>query len=183
MRKPGETKQTLAEDDERERFVILGRVSGVYGVQGWVRVQSETQPRQNILGYTPWFLRRGELGQAYRLESGRPQGKAIVAKLAGVDDRDQAAALVGLDIAVKRSQLADDLAPGEYYWVDLEGLAVETVAGVSLGRVDHLMETGANDVLVVQGDRERLIPYLPGQVVVEVDLAAGRLLVDWDPEF
>jgi 16S rRNA processing protein RimM len=174
---------TSTEGGDRDRFVTLGRVSGPYGVRGWVRVYSETEPPENILGYSPWYLQRADRWQSYQIEQGRPHGKGVVVKLAGCDDRDAAAVLSGLEIAVKRSQLADDLAPGEYYWADLEGLEVETLDGVPLGRVDHLLATGANDVLVVRGERERLIPYLPERVVVEVDLGAGRMRVDWDPDF
>jgi 16S rRNA processing protein RimM len=114
---------------------------------------------------------------------GRAQGNGIVAELPGVTDRDAAAALVGSEIGVARSALPPP-APGEYYWSDLEGLEVSTVEGVSLGTVSHLLATGANDVLVVRNaDRERLIPFLVGQFVTEVDLEAGRVTVDWDPEF
>lgn len=184
MRYRGERQeQTLTEGDEQERFVTLGRVSGLYGVRGWLRVHAETEPRENILRYSPWYLGQGGRWEPCRVEDGRVHGKGVVVKLAGCDDRDLAATFLDREIAVKRRQLADDLAPGEYYWTDLEGLAVETVDGVSLGRVDHLLETGANDVLVVEGERERLIPYLPGRVVVEVDLAARRIRVDWDPDF
>ena len=114
---------------------------------------------------------------------GRPQGKGLVACLPGVDDRDTAAALVGSDIHVAREQLPP---PGkdEYYWVDLEGLEVVTTEGAALGRVSHLFATGANDVVVVRdGARERLIPFVQGSYVRSVDLSGGRMVVDWDPEF
>src|SRR6185312_1486129 len=114
---------------------------------------------------------------------GREQGKGMVAQLPGVDDREQAAALIGSDIYVSRDQLPP-LAEGEYYWVDLEGLEVVTTEDVSLGRISHLFATGANDVVVVRdGTRERLIPFVQGSYVRSVDLSAGRMVVDWDPEF
>jgi 16S rRNA processing protein RimM len=107
----------------------------------------------------------------------------MVAQLPGVDDRDQAAALIGTDIHVAREQLPPP-AKGEYYWVDLEGLEVVTTDNVELGRVSHLFATGANDVVVVRdGTRERLIPFVQGSYVRSVDLSAGRMVVDWDPEF
>jgi 16S rRNA processing protein RimM len=164
------------------RFVILGRVSGVYGVKGWVKVHSHTSPPANILEYTNWYLNIDGSWQGLRLESGRVHGKGIVAKLVDVDDRDQAAGLVHTDIAVTRDMLPDT-DDGSYYWSDLEGLLVRSVDGLDLGRLDRLFETGSNDVMVVEGERQRLIPYINADVVKSVDLTAGVITVDWDPEF
>ncbi len=165
-----------------EERVILGRVSGVYGVKGWVKIYSYTDPRDNILQYSPWLLKVSGNWQAMELLDGRPHGKGIVARLDGCEDRDRAAALVNAEIAIPRSQLPET-AEGDYYWRDLIGLRVVTRSGTPLGTVDHLLETGANDVLVVIGERERLIPYVPGEVITAVDLVAGEMQVDWDPEF
>lgn len=178
----GTDKQIPAEGDE-QRFVTLGRISGAHGIQGWVKVQSETSPRENIIGYSPWYLVRDGRREAWNVNSGRLQGKAVVAKLAGCDDRDAAEALVGADIAIPRAQLPPTSGPGEFYWADLVGLRVRTVDGVDLGVIERLFETGSNDVIVVQGDRERLVPYIWQQVVRDVDLGAGLMLVDWDPDF
>lgn len=161
---------------------MVGRISGVYGVKGWVRIHSYTEPRENILGYRPWYLSRDGERQVWRLAEGRTHGKGIVVRLSGCEDRDQAATLVGAEVVVARAQLPAT-APDEFYWSDLEGLRVSTRQGRDLGVVDHLLETGANDVLVVMGERERLIPYLWGDVVLEVDLAKRSMTVDWDPEF
>jgi len=163
-------------------MVVMGRISGLFGVRGWLKVYSYTEPRKGILDYSPWFIKRGGEWKAHELQGGHPQGKGIVVHLRGFDDRDQAAQLLGFDIAVRRDQLPK-LTSGEYYWTDLEGLRVETLDGVELGRISHLFETGANDVIVVQGDREYLIPYTWGIAVRKVDLAAGLMVVDWDPEF
>lgn len=163
--------------------MVLGRVSGLFGVAGWVKVFSHTDPRENILTYSPWYLLRGGVWERRDLESGRRQGKGVVAHLEGCPDRDQAALLLGCDIAVRRDQLPEAAEEGEFYWTDLEGLRVRTTDGADLGVVDHLFETGANDVVVVRGDRERLIPYLWGTVIRRVDLDAGEMTVDWDPEF
>ncbi|MFZ5594116.1 MAG: ribosome maturation factor RimM [Pseudomonadota bacterium] len=162
-------------------LVVIGRISGIYGVRGWVKVYSYTEPRESILGYLPWQVCVGGLWQAMRVSDGRLHGKGVVAKLDGYDDPESAKALRGADIAVCREQLPvpED---GRYYWSDLIGLEVVTVDGVVLGEVDHLLETGANDVLVVQGERERLIPFIP-QVVIDVDLAGKMMRVYWDPEF
>jgi 16S rRNA processing protein RimM len=173
---------TTAEGDE-QRFVTLGRISGVHGVQGWVRVHSDTSPRENIVNYSPWFLVRRGRRETWKLKSGRGHGKTVLAKLEGCNDRNAAEELVGALISVPRAALPDTSLPGEYYWADLVGLAVKTTDDVDLGRIDHLFETGSNDVMVVQGDRERLVPYIWKQVVLEVDLKAGEMLVDWDPEF
>ena len=173
---------TTAEGDE-QRFVTLGRISGVHGVQGWVRVHSDTSPRENIVDYSPWHLVREGRRELRKVKSGRRQGKAVVAKLEGCNDRDAAEELVGALISIPRLALPDTTVPGEYYWADLVGLRVETVDGVELGRIGQLFETGSNDVIVVQGDKERLVPYIWEQVVREVDLEAGVMRVDWDPEF
>lgn len=166
----------------RDEMIILGRISGLFGVKGWIKIYSHTSPREGILRYKTWYLNRDGRWDAARLAQGHAQGKGVVAKLEGLDERDQAALLVGSDIAVQREQLPK-LKPDEYYWSDLEGLRVVNLEGVDLGVVSHLFETGANDVLVVKGERERLIPYTRDLAVKEVDLQEGHILVDWDPDF
>ena len=161
-------------------MLVLGRITGVYGVRGWVKVFSDTDPRDNILRFRPWYL--GASQHPCNVAEGRRQGKGLVARIEGCEDRDQAAAVVGLEIAVRRDQLPPPRAD-EFYWADLEGLTVETLDGTRLGRVDHLFATAANDVLVVKGDRERLLPFLWDRVVKEVDFDLRRMRVDWDPEF
>lgn len=167
----------------KDRYVILGRVSGAYGIKGWIRVHSETDPVQNILQYRPWFLQTGDSWQEYNPLGGRRQGKGMVARLQQCADRDAAEALKGCAIAVKRQQLPDSGNEHAFYWTDLEGLRVLTTQGDDLGMISHLFETGSNDVMVVQGDRERLIPYIWEQVVCQVDLENRQMLVDWDKEF
>ena len=164
-------------------MVLLGRVLGAFGVRGELKIESFTEPKAAILRYLPWLLRdvRGnqrELGDV----RGRDTNKGPVATLPEVADRDAAEALRGTEIWVPRSALPPP-GPGEYYWVDLEGLRVVTVDGVELGTVSHLLATGANDVLVVRGERERMIPFVQPQFVTAVDVQAGTVTVDWDPEF
>ena len=113
---------------------------------------------------------------------GRAQGKGLVVRLPGIDEREQAQALIGAEIFIPRSALPPPAAD-EFYWADLEGLEVATVDGVLLGRVSHLFATGANDVIVVRGERERLLPFLRPDVVKAIDFDARRITVDWDPEF
>lgn len=163
-------------------MVTLGKVSGVFGVKGWVKVFSYTEMRDGILGYKPWFLDVAGEWKTFKVVSSQSQAKGIVTLFEGIADRDQAQKLVGCRIAVPREQLRK-LNEGEYYWADLEGMDVITTTGVSLGKVDHLFETGANDVMVVIGDRERLLPWLMGDVIRKVSLTDGQILVEWDPDF
>lgn len=164
------------------QMIVMGQISGLFGVKGWVKIYSYTEPREGILNYSPWFLKRRGSWQAHELLSGHRQGKGVVAHLQGFDDRDQVAELIGCDIAVQREQLPG-LAENEYYWSDLQGLRVVNLEGVEFGKISHLFETGANAVVVVKGDRERLIPYIWGQAIRSVDLDAGLMVVDWDPDF
>lgn len=164
------------------RLVTLGRISGVYGVRGWVKVHSYTEPRDNVVGFARWTLRTRAGESTVEVEDGRAQGANVVAKLRGVDDREAARELIGADIAVERSALPA-CEPGEYYWTDLEGLEVVTPAGDRLGTVDHLVATGGHDVLVLAGEPPRLIPFVHGTVIRGVDLAAGVIVADWSPEF
>lgn len=167
---------------DEQNYLVIGKISGVFGVKGWVKIFSYTQPRENILNYKIWQLRKGSDFKSCQVQGGQVHSKGVVAKVAGVDDRDQAALMIGWDILIERTQLPP-VDPGEYYWADLEGLTVETTQGVVLGVVDYLLETGANDVLVVKGERERLIPFLRKQTIIAVDLDHGKIIVDWDPEF
>ncbi len=166
----------------KPEIINVGKISGVFGVKGWVKVFSFTDPRENILTYSPWLLKKGDETKTVEVIDGQLQGKTIVAQLAGVNDRDQAAGLMGWDVFITQDQLPA-AAKDEYYWSDLVGLKVETIDGVQFGVVDSLLETGANDVIVVQGERERAIPFLQGQTIIDIDLNEGRIIVDWDPEF
>lgn len=164
-------------------YLNAGEVSGVFGVKGWVKVFSFTDPRENILSYSPWILQKNNQSREISVTSGQRHGNNVVAELEGVSDRDAASALIGWKILIKKQQLPKPK-PGEYYWADLVGLKVETQNGIALGHVDHLLETGANDVLVVvDGELERLIPFLQKQTVLNIDLDAGLMIVDWDPDF
>lgn len=163
-------------------MILLGRVTATFGIKGWVKVFSHTEDRAGIGGYNPWHIKlRGEWLTVRPLEA-RTQGKGVVARLEGVDDCETAQGLIGAEIYIRRDQLPA-VQEGEIYWIDLEGLRVVNVAGDDLGVVDYLFNCGANDVLVVKGDRERMIPYVKGQVVVDIDLEGGVLTVDWDKDF
>ena len=165
-----------------ERRILLGRVLGAFGVRGEVKLQSFTDPVSTLMRYQPWILSHGGVEREISGARGRETNKGMVATLPGIEDRDAAQALAGADVYVLRSRLPAPK-PGEYYWVDLEGLEVVNREGVPLGRVSHLFETGSNQVIVVEGERQRLIPYIEGDFVLGVDFDAGRIEVDWDPEF
>ena len=164
-------------------YINAGQISGVFGVKGSVKVFSYTDPRENILRYSPWLLKKNDQTRQFKVVSGQRQGLNVVAYLEGIQDRDQAFDLIGWDILIKKSQLPK---PGkdEYYWLDLIGLDVKNLQDEYLGKVDHLLETGANDVLVVlDGETERLIPFLQSTTVLNIDLQAGIMIVDWDADF
>ena len=166
-------------DDE---IIAVGKINGVYGVKGWVKVFSETDPREGITKYNPWFLKQQGEWREVKLESGKRQAKTVIAKLEGYDDRDESLLLNGAIIGIKPEQL-DSLGEDGFYWRDLTGCRVVNQQGVELGTVNRLIETGANDVLVVksdQDDHERLIPWTMGHAVIEVDLEQNLILVDWD---
>ena len=165
----------------KSKLVTLGRISGVHGVKGWVKVHSYTEPRENIGTFGAWTVSRRGTASVLEVEETRGGGGGqVIAKLKGIDDRDEARAWMGAEIAVERAALPK-CAPGEYYWTDLEGLEVRTLDGTALGKVDHLLATGANDVLVL--DRAGLlIPFVPGSVIRSVDLDAGIIVADWQGE-
>jgi len=176
------------EEKQLQQWVPVGKLSGLYGVKGWVKIFSNTQPRENILTYSPWFLKRDGQWQEFELLAGKPHGKGVIAQLSGCTDRDVAAELIGSEIAIKHEQLAKPES-GEYYWNDLIGLLVKNLDGIELGKITSMLETGANDVIVVHAadekgkKRERLIPFVSEEIVHEVNLEQGFMTVDWDAEF
>ena len=165
-----------------DKPIIVGKVSGVHGVRGWIKVFSWTQPRENIANYNPLLLEQKDGWKAIQVKAARSQGRTIVAHLEGIDDRDLAATLIGKKLAIQPSQLPA-LEEG-WYWSQLIGLTVVTEAGVTLGEVTSMQETAANDVLVLgEGDDALLVPFVTGPIVKKVDVEAGQILVDWDPEY
>jgi len=172
-----------------EQLVVVGKISSAYGIKGWVNIYSYTNPVTNILQYQPWFLsprNSKESWEPVRIATGRPQGKQMVAQLEGCEDRNKAELYRGLEIAIDRSQLPEP-EQSEHYWIDLIGLSVVTVTGEELGVLDSILETGANDVLVVKapskGSKEHLIPFVQDEFVCEIDMENRLITVDWDPDF
>lgn len=162
-------------------LILVGKIGAPHGIKGEVKITSFTEQAEDIFEYSPWYLKKKNQWFDVEIEIAACQGKYLVVKLAGCDDREAAQQWTNCDIAIKREQLPD-LPEGQYYWRDLEGLQVKTIAGMVLGTVDEVMETGANPVLVVIGEKRILIPYLP-HVVNEVNLTASYVTVDWDPDF
>lgn len=167
--------------------LIVGKIGAPYGVKGWVKITSYTEQLEGIFEYTPWFL--GSDSEEYKVDLWRTHNKGVVAKLVGVESRDDAEAIKNLDISIKAEQLPQ-LADDEFYWRDLVGMQVVTENGYDLGVVKELFETGANDVMLVKanpndafGQKERMLPYLYDQVIKQVDMQARTIKVDWDPGF
>jgi 16S rRNA processing protein RimM len=159
----------------------MGRILAPFGVKGWVKVQPNTAEVRNLLAYRSWWVgQEGDWSEILVAEA-KVQGDTVVARLAGCDDRDAAATLRGKTVAVPRAALPAAKS-GEYYWADLIGLAVVNEDALELGRVVGMLETGANDVLVVLGERERLIPFI-ATVIREVDLGSGVVRVDWAADY
>jgi len=152
-------------------------------------VYSYTSPRLNVVRYSPWHVRQNGKVAIRHVVAGQAHGSGVVAALAGIEDRDAAEALIGAAIEVDRATLGPELGAhgpadeGQYFWVDLQGMEVRTRAGTSLGVVDQLFETGANDVMVVVGAERHLIPFLYGSVVESVDGERRVITVNWETDF
>ncbi|MCO6524511.1 MAG: ribosome maturation factor RimM [Candidatus Schmidhempelia sp.] len=172
-----------------ENLIIVGKFGACYGIRGWLRVFSFTEQSGNIFAYQPWYIQRAGTWQVVEVESYKPHNQDTIVKIVGIDDRDVANALTNVDIYVN-ADLLPQLTDGEFYWKDLIGCRVVTISGYDLGQVSELMETGANDVLVVKanlkdafGKKERLLPFVEQQVIKNIDLKTRIIEVDWDPAF
>jgi 16S rRNA processing protein RimM len=159
----------------------MGRIAAPFGVKGWVKVQPDTEAPGSLLSYKTWWLGRDGDWREAPVAEARVQGAMLAARIEGIEDRDAAGALRGISVAVPRSQLPKT-GSGEYYWADLLGLRVVNAESQELGRIERILQTGANDVLVVQGERERLLPFI-ADVIREVDTAAGVVRVEWGADY
>ena len=159
----------------------MGRIAAPFGIKGWVKVQPYSEDPGTLMDFESWRVGRGEQQAHYSVEEIQDHGNALVAKLAGIDDRDAAYALRGQEISVAKSDLPP-AGENEFYWSDLIGLKAVNREGIELGRVDSLLETGAQDVLVVNGKREHLIPFV-ATFVGKVDVAGGTIEVDWGEDY
>jgi 16S rRNA processing protein RimM len=164
-----------------EKLVAMGRVSAPFGVKGWIKIQPFTAATANLLAYTVWWLGRDGAWGEYAVGTAQVHGRSVVAQLEGCHDREAAAQFRGMQVAVPREALPQT-AIDEFYWADLIGLKVVNSAAQDFGRVVRILETGANAVLVVEGERERLIPFI-ADVIREVDLAAGVMRLEWGADY
>ncbi len=174
---------------EQIEKIVVGKLGATYGIRGWLKVHSFTDNAENIFQYSPWFLNQNGSLVEYKVESWKRHNKGYVCKLEGVDVREDAHLLTNFEISVNAASLPE-LSEDEFYWRELFGMQVVTTKGYNLGEVTDMLETGSNDVLVVKanlkdafGKKERLIPFLEEQVIINVDREAQRIEVDWDPGF
>ncbi len=168
-----------------ESPIVIGELGRAFGVKGWCWVHSHTRPSEGITQYRRWWVQPKQVGsvpQWFEVARFADQNKGLIVKLKGVEQREAVELLTGASLSISVNALPEPPA-GEYYWRDLIGCQVQHVNGQSLGVVRELLETGANDVLVVEGDRERLIPFIPGEVLVSIEVDARRIVADWDPDF
>ena len=174
---------TLAGNEPGKR-VIIGKISGVHGIHGWLKVFSYTEPRDNIFSYHPWLLGEGKKNaggtwtEVEFVECGK-SGKALIVKFPGIEDRETAVQLIGRPVAVQRERLPEPVS-GEYYWADLLHMEVVALGGRRLGRVADIRATGSNDVLVVEGVKRCSIPFVMDEVIRQVDLDRAIITVDWE---
>lgn len=162
--------------------IIIGTIGAPYGIKGWVKINSYTDPIENILDYLPWELHLGNQQKTVNLTQSKFHSKSLIGHIEGCNTPEEARLLTGAKIITLRNQLPK-LNENEYYWSDLEGLAVSTVNGALLGKVDHVFATGSNDVIVVEGTKRYLIPFLLEQIIKNIDLENKIMIVDWDPDF
>jgi len=158
----------------KDSRILIGKVSGCFGVKGWLKIFSYCDPRENISTYKTWII--GD--KLYDSIESKKNGKLIVAKLNDVDDKDIAMTFLGQKIEIYESQLAQ-LNEQQYYWRDLLGLDVVNTAGIVFGKISTMLETGSNDVIIIKGERERLVPYILNKTVVNVDLENRTMVVNW----
>lgn len=168
--------------NNQDNWLIIGRFGKPHGIKGFVTVHAFTEPRDNILRYTNWHAFINNKWQPIKLLSAEVQNKSIIAQIEGYPERETVARLTNVEIAVHREQL-EELESGEYYWHQLIGMNVINSKGESFGKVIEIIPTGSNDVLVIQGEKRHLIPYLPGQFILDINSNKQLITVDWDMDF
>lgn len=164
-----------------DKIIVVGKCGAPQGLKGAVKVYSQTVPMENILQYQPWLIQIKGQWQPVKIQQTQIHPQFIAVQFEGVNDRDQAQSFTHALLGVLREQLPD-LPNGEYYWTDLEGLEVRNLDGFVFGKITRLIETGANDVMFIKGNKEYCLPYLKDRVIKEIDLKAGKMLVDWPSE-
>ena len=168
-------------NNSNNKRLLIGQINGLFGVQGWVKLFSYAYPRKNILSYQPWHIKVDGVWTTLDIVKGREQGKTIVAQLKDVDDREDSRRYIGVELYIEKSQLPQ-LAQGEYYWDELTGLEVINNQGIVLGTISYMIDTGANNVMVVNGKKEHWVPYIE-PFLISIDMDKRQILVDWDEDF
>lgn len=163
-------------------WVIIGQFGKVHGIKGFITLHSYTEPRDNILAYKPWFMLLNHLWQPLPITQLEVNNKHILVKVEGFSEREQASTLTHVQIGIRKTQLPS-LPSGDFYWHDLIDMQVHNQEGIDLGRVKEILATGANDVLIVEGERRYLIPYLLDLYIIKIDSEQRTILVDWDADF
>ena len=183
MKLPAQEHNIIYPDnDEANRFVIVGRMGSTYGVKGWIKIHSYTDPVESLLDYRPWYINRTGQWQEISMTEGKVHGRGIIAHMEGVDVKEDAKYFAGVEVAVHRDQLPP-LETGEFYLDDLPGLNVITIQGNLLGEVQQVLETGASEVLVINGQKQHMVPLVLDRYVKKIDFKQKLVTVDWDPEF
>lgn len=174
---------TLA-NDKNSKYVVVGRLGRPYGLKGWQHLQTFTQPPENIFEYKGWYVLHKKLWQPVKLAEYKLHGSTWIIHLEGINTKEEAALYSNFSIAVLRNELPR-LEEGEYYWSDLEGLSVFTKEGLSLGKIEYLYENTGQDIMAVksalpgQQSKERHIPFIWEETVLEVDIIENKVIVDW----
>lgn len=174
--------------EENPKIVILGQIGKVYGIKGWLKLSSFTSPSTNIFDYTELMVRLGDSVETLKIDEYKERQNGLIVHFSGYDNPDDSKKLVGKQISIENDRLPQ-LLDGEFYWHELEALEVVNQEGYNLGQVANLIETGANDVLVVKPSdqswdkRERLIPFVKETVIKKVDVSSKKIEVDWGVDF
>lgn len=165
-----------------QQLIAMGYIKGVFGVQGWLKIAADTEYADSLLSYPEWQLRKDGRHLNVTIEAGKIANGELRVKFKGIDDRDEAAALRGYTVEISREAFGP-AEEGEYYWADLVGMTVTNTEGITLGTVKNLMETGAHDILVVEGRYgQKLIPFV-SQYVLTVDTENKTITVGWGLDY
>lgn len=166
-----------------DKPLVIGKITGAFGIKGWVKIHSYTAPEENLFRYSPLYLRKQKQYVPVTVEQFQAHGKGYIAKFVEIPDRNAAELLHHVEFIIDESQLIREDSDNDIFWHELINVVVYNQAGIKLGVVTGLFNTGSNDILVVKGEREHLIPYLPYQVIIEVDKSKKQMIVDWDENF
>lgn len=169
--------------DSTKHYIIIGKFGRPYGIRGWISLYAESDHQENILRYQPWFISTKSGWQVIDINDCRSHHKNLIVHIQGIETPEEVRTFTDQKIAVLRDQLPA-LTQNEYYWADLEGLTVTNHENKTLGKITHLFRTGANDVIVVVGDKTRqLIPFIQKEIIEDIDLEHQTMKVNWDTEF